>query len=115
VLTPATITVIELKKDTLIKVRESAVFTRDKSKFSAYKISVGLYVWADNKRERLNRILKTVIEQVAWAAFFLAEDAYRSFEPYISHFLFEKKLANLCEEPVRKIFNNLDIYFALLG
>jgi hypothetical protein len=52
-LTSVTITiVVELKKDTLIKVRELAVFTGDRSKFSAYKTSVGLAVWADNKRDK---------------------------------------------------------------
>jgi hypothetical protein len=45
VLTSATTTtVIELKKDTLIKIRESAIFTKDRTKFTAYKISVGLAV-----------------------------------------------------------------------
>jgi hypothetical protein len=46
-----TTTVVELKKDTLIKVRESAVFTRDRTKFTAYKISVGLAVWTNNKKK----------------------------------------------------------------
>jgi hypothetical protein len=45
VLTPATTTtVVELKKDTFIKVRELAVFTGDRTKFTIYKISVGLAV-----------------------------------------------------------------------
>jgi hypothetical protein len=38
------ITIIELKKDTLIKIRKSAVFTGDRTKFIAYKIFVGLAV-----------------------------------------------------------------------
>jgi hypothetical protein len=64
ILTLITITVIKLKKHNLIKIRESTVFTGNRSKFSVYKISVGLYVWVDNKRERLNRNLKIVVEQV---------------------------------------------------
>jgi hypothetical protein len=56
------ITIIELKKDTLIKVKEPAIFTGDKVKFTAYKTSVGLAVWADNKRDRANRNIKTVPE-----------------------------------------------------
>jgi hypothetical protein len=55
-------TVIKFKKDTLIKVRESIIFTGDRSKFSTYKTSVGLYVWANNKRQIPNRILKIVPE-----------------------------------------------------
>jgi hypothetical protein len=51
---------VELKKDTFIKVRESAVFTGDRIKFTIYKISVGLAVWTDNKREKLNRTMKTI-------------------------------------------------------
>jgi hypothetical protein len=66
ILTPATITtVVELKKDIFIKIRESAVFTEDRIKFIVYKTSVGLAVWADNKKEKPNRIMKTVPEQVA--------------------------------------------------
>jgi hypothetical protein len=61
----STITMIELKQDTLIKIRKLTIFSKNRSKFSAYKISVGLYMWANNKKERLNRILKTVLEQVA--------------------------------------------------
>jgi hypothetical protein len=62
-LTPVTtITVVKLKKDTLIKVRELAVFIEDRMKFIVYKISVGLAVWADNKREKPNRTIKTVSE-----------------------------------------------------
>jgi hypothetical protein len=38
------ITIIKFKKDTLIKVRELAVFTGDKTKFTVYKIFVGLAV-----------------------------------------------------------------------
>jgi hypothetical protein len=114
-LTPTTIIVVELKKNTLIKIRKLAVFTGDKIKFLIYKTSVGLTVWINNKRERVNRNIKTVSEQMAWAASFLLKNAYRSFKPYMSHFLFKKELAGTCEEPVRKIFNNLDLYFALLG
>jgi hypothetical protein len=39
-----TITVIELKKDTFIKIKESAVFTEDRIKFTTYKTFVGLAV-----------------------------------------------------------------------
>jgi hypothetical protein len=42
-LTPAT-TVIKLKKDILIKVRELAIFTGNKTRFAAYKTSIGLAV-----------------------------------------------------------------------
>jgi hypothetical protein len=62
-LTPATIiTVVKLKKDTLIKIRESAVFIGDWIKFIIYKIFVGLAVWANNKREKSNRIIKIVLK-----------------------------------------------------
>jgi hypothetical protein len=62
-LTPATIIIIvELKKDIFIKIRESAVFIEDRIKFTVYKISMDLAVWADNKREKSNRIMKTVLE-----------------------------------------------------
>jgi hypothetical protein len=45
VLTSVTTTImIELKKDTLIKVRESTIFNGDRIKFSAYKTSMGLAV-----------------------------------------------------------------------
>jgi hypothetical protein len=65
ILTLATITtVVEFKKDTLIKVRELTVFNGDRTKFSAYKISVGLAVWADNKKDKLNRTMKIVAEQI---------------------------------------------------
>jgi hypothetical protein len=57
-----TITVVKLKKDTLIKVRESAVFIGDRTKFTTYKTSVGLVVWADNKRDRVNKNMKIVLE-----------------------------------------------------
>jgi hypothetical protein len=64
-LTPAiTTTIVELKKNTLIKVRESAVFTEDRTKFTAYKTSISLAVWTNNKREKPNRIIKIVLEQV---------------------------------------------------
>jgi hypothetical protein len=56
------IIIVKLKKDTLIKVRELAVFTGDRTKFTIYKTSVGLAVWADNKREKSNRIIKIVLE-----------------------------------------------------
>jgi hypothetical protein len=56
------ITMVELKKDTLIKVRELAVFTGDRTKFIVYKTSISLAVWADNKREKSNRIMKTVLK-----------------------------------------------------
>jgi hypothetical protein len=59
-----TITVVKLKKDIFIKVRELAVFMRDRTKFIIYKTLVGLTVWADNKREKVNRNIKTVLEQV---------------------------------------------------
>jgi hypothetical protein len=66
VLTPATITtVIELKKDTLIKIKELAVFTGDRIKFTVYKIFMGLAVWANNKREKPNRTIKIIPEQMA--------------------------------------------------
>jgi hypothetical protein len=61
VLTPVII-VVKVKKDTLIKIRDPTVFTEDRTKFSAYKTSVGLAVWADNKRIILNRNMKTVAE-----------------------------------------------------
>jgi hypothetical protein len=48
-------------------------------------------------------------------ASFLAGDAYKSFEPYMTHFLSKGGLASSCEVPVRKIFNDLNLYFALLG
>jgi hypothetical protein len=65
VLTPATTTtVIKLKKDTFIKIRKPAVFTEDRTKFIIYKTSIGLAVWADNKREKPNRTIKTVPEQM---------------------------------------------------
>jgi hypothetical protein len=38
------ITVVKIKKDTLIKIKESTVFTGDRIKFSAYKTFVGLVV-----------------------------------------------------------------------
>jgi hypothetical protein len=60
-----TTTVIKLKKDTLIKIKESTVFSGDRAKFSIYKTSVDLAVWTDNKRDKSNRIIKTVPEQVA--------------------------------------------------
>jgi hypothetical protein len=45
ILTPTTTTtVVELKKDTFIKVKESAVFTENRTKFTAYKTSMGLAV-----------------------------------------------------------------------
>jgi Retrotransposon gag protein len=113
-MTPATITtVVKLKKDTLIKVREPAVFTKNRTKFTTYKIFMGLAVWADNKREKPNRIIKTIPEQVTWAASFLAGDTYKSFEPYITHFLSKRGLVSSCEAPVKKIFNDLNLYFAL--
>jgi hypothetical protein len=109
-----TITIIELKKNTLIKVRELAMFTGDQTKFIVYKISVGLAVWVDNKKEKSNRIIKTVLEQVVWAAFFLAGDIYKSFELYITHFLSKGGLISSYEAPMKKIFNDLNLYFALL-
>jgi hypothetical protein len=36
------IIVVELKKDTFIKIRELTVFTGDRAKFTAYKMFVGL-------------------------------------------------------------------------
>jgi hypothetical protein len=66
ILTPATTTtMIELKKDTLIKIREPAIFTEDRIKFTIYKISISLTVWTDNKKEKPNKIIKTVPEQIA--------------------------------------------------
>jgi hypothetical protein len=56
------ITVVKLKKDTFIKVRESAVFAKDRAKFIAYKTSVDLAVWANNKKNRANRNMKIVLE-----------------------------------------------------
>jgi hypothetical protein len=45
VLTSAITTIIvELKKNIFIKIRESAMFTGDRIKFTAYKISVSLAV-----------------------------------------------------------------------
>jgi hypothetical protein len=55
-------TVVKVKKDTLIKIRELVMFTGDKTKFFAYKTSVSLAVWANNKRIILNRNMKTVAE-----------------------------------------------------
>jgi hypothetical protein len=43
ILTSAT-TVVKIKKDTLIKIKDLIVFTGDRTKFSAYKMSVGLTV-----------------------------------------------------------------------
>jgi hypothetical protein len=43
VLTPVTI-IMEVKKDTLIKIRDLTVFTGDRIKFFVYKTSVGLAV-----------------------------------------------------------------------
>jgi hypothetical protein len=54
------ITIVEVKKDTFIKIKDPAVFTGDKIKFSAYKTSVGLAVWVNNKRTILNRNIKIV-------------------------------------------------------
>jgi hypothetical protein len=54
------ITVVELKKDTLIKVRELAVFIKDRTKFIIYKISISLAVWTNNKREKSNRTIKII-------------------------------------------------------
>jgi hypothetical protein len=116
ILTPATTTtMIELKKDTLIKIREPAVFTRDRTKFTAYKTFMGLAVWTNNKKKKPNRIIKTVLEQMAWAASFLTGDTYKNFKPYITHFLSKKRLVSSCEAPIKKIFNDLNLYFALLG
>jgi hypothetical protein len=61
VLTSAII-VVKVKKDILIKIKDLTVFTRDKTKFSVYKTSVGLVVWADNKRIISNRNMKIVVE-----------------------------------------------------
>jgi hypothetical protein len=38
------IIVIEFKKDTLIKIKESAVFTGERTKFATYKTSINLTV-----------------------------------------------------------------------
>jgi hypothetical protein len=66
ILIPTTITtIIKLKKDILIKVKESAVFIEDRTKFTTYKTSINLAVWADNKKKKSNKIIKTVLEQVA--------------------------------------------------
>jgi hypothetical protein len=43
-LTLTTITVVEFKKNTLVKIRELAVFTGDRIKFIIYKTSIGLAV-----------------------------------------------------------------------
>jgi hypothetical protein len=56
------ITVIEIKKDTFIKIRDLTVFTGDRIKFSVYKTFVGLAVWVDNKKTILNRNMKIVIK-----------------------------------------------------
>jgi hypothetical protein len=58
------ITVIKFKKDTLIKIKKPAIFTKDRTKFLAYKTSVSLAVWANNKRTIPNRIMKTIPAQI---------------------------------------------------
>jgi hypothetical protein len=62
-----------------------------------------------------NKIIKIVLEQVVWAASFLIGNAYKSFEFYMTYFLFKGGLVSSCEAPVKKIFNDLNLYFALLG
>jgi hypothetical protein len=110
-----TTTIVELKKDIFIKIRELAIFIEDRIKFTAYKTFIGLAVWADNKREKINRTIKIISEQMVWAASFLTRDAYKSFKPYMTYFLSKRGLASSCEAPMKKIFNNLYLYFALLG
>jgi hypothetical protein len=43
ILTPVT-TIVKIKKNTLIKIRDLTIFTKDRTKFSAYKTFVSLAV-----------------------------------------------------------------------
>jgi hypothetical protein len=99
-------------KEAYPKVAEPDLFYGDRKKFKAYCTQVSMYIWSDNKRKV--RSLKTVPEQVMWAASYLRGDAYARFEPYMSHYL-EKGNATLCSPEVKKVMESKAEYMGLLA
>jgi hypothetical protein len=98
----------------MIKIKKPKPFSGNKEAFSEYVTSVRFFIWADNKRSIQKKMFKTVSEQIAWAASYLQDNAYKSFEPYLTQYL-NKDTAVKCDKPVRNIFNSLSAYFKLMG
>src|ERR1700722_11266845 len=101
-------------KEEAPKVAEPDLFYGDRKKFKAYCTQARLYIWADERRKLKNRKIKTVVEQVMWAASYLRGDAYARFEPYVSHYL-DKGTAGACDPQGSKVITNFQEYIALLN
>jgi hypothetical protein len=99
-------------KETNPKVAEPDLFYGDRKKFKAYCTQVRMYLWSDSKRK--TRTLKTLPEEVMWAASYLRGDAYARFEPYMTHYL-DKGNATLCSAEVKKVVNSITEYISLLN
>jgi hypothetical protein len=99
-------------KEAYPKVAEPDLFYGDRKKFKAYCTQINLYFWSDAKRK--NRTLKTIPEQVMWAASYLRGDAYARFEPYMTHYLVRGSQA-ACDPEVRKVMGSAEEYINLLA
>jgi hypothetical protein len=73
---------------------------------------VRLYLWSDSKR--IPKALKTLPEQVIWVAFYLRNEAFARFEPYIAHYLEKKSVAD-CDLIITKIVNTIGHYIHLFS
>jgi hypothetical protein len=100
------------KKDTYPKVAVPDLFYGDRKKFKAYCTQVRLYLWSDSKRTP--RALKTLPEQVMWAASYLRGEAFARFEPYIAHYLEKGSVAD-CDPMVAKVVDTIGHYIHLLS
>jgi Zn-dependent M32 family carboxypeptidase len=98
-------------KDTYLKIKIPDTFLGDRKKFKAYETQCRIYLWTDRKRGDW-RNLKTISEQVLFITSRLREEAFARLKPYITQIL-EKEYAN-SEKKVKKIFNNINLYFNLL-
>jgi len=114
--TTATTTTKEPKdkdeKEAYPKVQTPDLFYGERRKFKAYCTQMRTYLWADSKRKRPT--LKTIPEQVMWAASYLRGDAYARFEPYITHYL-EQGSGNQCSDLVKQVYEDVNEYIALLA